>query len=262
VASQYHLERCNQEVEPSVSTEQTDTTQTDTTQTDTTHEAVVQEIAATLNEPNIDLLRTVVSVIGAERAQEFLQRTLAIEAEGGLMLTSEARRRTPGGVFFYTVRKNIPTAERKQIWPKPYRGGTSQPAAPPAPPLTWDQARKVAIKMLSATKGKAIVKVTLIGRPKQVGKAQSCVVCVMEDRGAPASMPKGLPTPPTNAKQTVTVFIGEKQWRKVEASLKENKEDELIIDGWPYFDPNKQMTIVLAQGVTSKLIQRGRREDA
>lgn len=235
-----------------------------TEQTATSNEAVVQQIAATLNEPNTDLLRTVVDVIGAERAQEFLQKTLAIEAEGGLMLASENRRRTPGGVFFYTVRKNIPTAERKQIWPKPgaMNRGTpgGEPATPPAPPLTWEQAQKVAIKMLSATKGKATVKITLIGRPKQVGKAQSCVVCVMEDRGAPASMPKGLPTPPANTKQTVTVFIGEKQWRKVEASLKENKEDELIIDGWPYFDPNKQMTMVLAQGVTTKLIQRGRRE--
>jgi hypothetical protein len=235
-----------------------------TEQSETTHEAVVQEIAATLNEPNIDLLRTVVEVIGVERAQEFFQRTLTIEAEGGLMLASEKRRRTPGGVFFYTVRKNIPTAERKRIWPKPGGGGGQggQPGAPPPPPLTWEQARKVAIKMLSATKGTAIVKITLIGRPKQVGKAQSCVVCVMEDRGAPAALPKGLPTPPANAKQTITVFISEKQWRKVEASLKENKEDELIIDGWPYFDPNRQTTMMLAQGVTTKLIQRGRREAA
>lgn len=235
-----------------------------TEQTETSNEAMVEQIAATLNEPNIDLLRTVVEVIGVERAQTFLQKTLDIEAEGGLMLAGENRRRTPGGVFFYTVRKNIPTAERKQIWPQ--TGGRQhlqrgQPATPPPRPLTWEQAQKVAIKLQSVTKGKTTVKVTLIGRPKQVGKAQSCIVCVMEDRGAPASMPKGLPTPPINAKQTVTVFIGEKQWRKVEASLKENKEDELIIDGWPYFDPAKQMTLVLAQGVTTKLIQRGRREE-
>jgi hypothetical protein len=93
-----------------------------------------------------------------------------------------------------------------------------------------------------------------------VGRAQNCIVCIMEDRGAPSSMPKGLPTPPENAKQSVAVFIGEKHWRKVEPSLKEHAEDELIIEGWPYFDPTKQMTVVLAQGVTTKLIQRGQRE--
>jgi hypothetical protein len=236
-------------------------------------EAVVQQIAEVLSEPNVDLLRKVVRVIGAERAQAFLQTTLELEADGGLTVRDESRRRTAGGVFFYTVRKNISVRERKLIWP--WSGEKKAPAAPkaktqgnppeapPSPPpaiLTWGQARAIGIKLLAATKGKTTVKLTVIGRPKQVGKAQSCIVCVMEDRGAPASIPKGMPTPPANAKQTVAVFIAEKHWRKVEASLKENQEDELIIDGWPYFDPAKQMTVLLAQGVTTKLIQRGQRE--
>jgi hypothetical protein len=78
---------------------------------------------------------------------------------------------------------------------------------------------------------------------------------------ATPSMPKGLPVPPANVQQTVAVFIAEKHWRKVEVSLKENPEDDLIVDGWPYFDPAKQMTVLLAQGVTTKLLQRGKRSE-
>jgi hypothetical protein len=244
-----------------------------TAQNDLDPEALTKQIAETLSEPNIGLVRRVIRVIGPARAQAFLQTTLSIEADGGLMVPDESRRRTPGGVFFHTVRHSIPVRERKQIWrwvgaktpasqpkSKPQDAQSVAPLALPPPPLTWEQARAIAIKLLAATKGKATMKLTLIGRPKQVGKAQNCVFCVMEDRGAPTSMPKGVPAPPANARQTVTVFMSEKHWRRVEASLKENSEDDLIVDGWPYFDPAKQMTVLLAQGVTTKLLQRGKRE--
>lgn len=219
------------------------------------NEAVVQELTAILQEPNVDLVRKVVAVIGVERAQEHLQTTLAIEAGGGLMLPDQSRRRTAGGVFFYTVRKNVSARERNQIWPWPGKQNEEPP------PLTWKQARGITIKLAAETKGKATVKLTVVGRPKKVGKAQNCIVCVMEDRGIPGSMPKGLPTPPENDKQTVSVFIAAKQWRKVEDSLREHPTDELIVEGWPYFDPARQITILLAQGVTTKLLQRGARSD-
>jgi hypothetical protein len=240
-------------------------------QKEMTSEAVVEQIAATLSESNIGLVRKVVHVIGGERAQAFLQTALEIEARGGLTVRDESRRRTPGGVFFYTVRNNVTVRERKRIWPwagdkklttQPKSRTNGKATSPPSlpEPLNWEQAYRIALKLLAAPKGKAGVKLTLIGRPKQVGKAQSCIVCLMEDRGAPASLPKGLPTPPDGARQTVTVFITEKQWLKVEASLKSNAEDELIIEGWPYFDQTKQMPVLLAQGVTTKLLQRGKRE--
>ncbi len=80
--------------------------------------ALIKDIAETLQEGNITLIKQVVDVIGPERAQEFLQKTLEIEATGGLMTTDSSRRRTPGGVFFYTVRRSIPKEEQRRIWPQ------------------------------------------------------------------------------------------------------------------------------------------------
>jgi hypothetical protein len=242
-----------------------------TKQKDRADEALVEQIAEALREPNVDLVRKVVHVIGAERTQTFLQTTLEIEANGGLPVRDESRRRTPGGVFFHTVRNSVTVRERKRIWPwagdkkptaQPKSHANSNGASPPPPPeqLTWEQAYRIALKLLAAPKGRAILKLTIIGRPKQVAKVQSCILCVMEDHGAPASLPKGLPTPPESSRQTVAVFIAEKQWRKVEATLKENTADELIIEGWSYFDQAKQIPVLLAQGVTTKLLQRGQRE--
>jgi phosphorylated adapter RNA export protein len=79
--------------------------------------ALIKHIAETLQEGNVLLIKQVVEVIGPERTQEFLQKTLEIEAAGGLMTTDSKRRRTPGGVFFYTVRGGIPKEEQRRIWP-------------------------------------------------------------------------------------------------------------------------------------------------
>ena len=80
--------------------------------------ALIKHIAETLQEGNIPLIKKVIDVIGPERTQEFLQKTLEMEAAGGLMTTDSSRRRTPGGVFFYTVRTSLPKEERKRIWPQ------------------------------------------------------------------------------------------------------------------------------------------------
>jgi phosphorylated adapter RNA export protein len=80
--------------------------------------ALIKHIAETLQEGNMALIKQIVHVVGAERTQEFLQKTLELEAAGGLMLTDSSRRRTPGGVFFYTVRRGIPKAEQRRIWPQ------------------------------------------------------------------------------------------------------------------------------------------------
>jgi phosphorylated adapter RNA export protein len=101
----------------------------------TPDKALIKHIAATLQEGNIPLIKQVVDVIGAERAQEFLQKTLEIEAAGGLMTTDSSQRRTAGGVFFYTVRRSLPKEEKRRIWPqvrkKKQGKGTEDNTTPP-----------------------------------------------------------------------------------------------------------------------------------
>lgn len=84
----------------------------------TPEEELTKHIADTLQERNHSLIKKIVYVIGPERAQEFLQKALEIEAAGGQKTTDSSRRRSPGGVFFYMVRTSLPQEERKRIWTK------------------------------------------------------------------------------------------------------------------------------------------------
>ena len=55
-------------------------------------ETLADHIAAALNEPNVVLVRKVIAVLGPARAQAFLQKTLEIEAQGGLTVNDRSRR--------------------------------------------------------------------------------------------------------------------------------------------------------------------------
>jgi hypothetical protein len=102
------------------------------------------------------------------------------------------------------------------------------------------------------------VKMTVIGRPRKVVAAQGCVITVFQSGDVPPDLPKGLPRP-TAAQTPYAVFIADKQWRRVEASLQEHEEDELIIEGYPVYEPRLQGMAVLAQRVTTKLMEQARK---
>src|SRR4030095_4578907 len=82
-------------------------------------EALVTGIAEPVNEPNLHAGRNVIAVLGAERTQALFEKTLEIEAAGGLTVNDRSRRRTPGGVFFKTVKEGTTGAERRRIFPPP-----------------------------------------------------------------------------------------------------------------------------------------------
>ena len=101
------------------------------------------------------------------------------------------------------------------------------------------------------------MKLTLIGRPgKLIDKGQVMLTTMKSTK--PPSLPKGLPKPPEQA-TTYIVFIAAKQWRRVAESIKD-PEDALIVEGYPFFDERLKTIAVLAQSVTTKLLQRAKRE--
>lgn len=102
------------------------------------------------------------------------------------------------------------------------------------------------------------MKTTIIGRPKQIKKLDTCTLVVLGQK-APPAMPKGLPPVPDTSKAAIAVFVANKQWEKVEAALKEDPTDEAIIEGYPVNDPKNQLTGVWAQSCTSKNLQRAKR---
>jgi hypothetical protein len=158
-------------------------------------QALAWEILEILSEPNTWLVQRVVAEIGVERARHFLAGTLAVEAEGGLLVERGTRRRTPGGVFLYLVRNGVSPAERKRLWPRQKGKKRSHKEQATIEPLAW-AAREPLVAQALTTPGRASkVKVTVIGRPQKVVDAQSCVITVFQSQELPASLPKGLPPP-------------------------------------------------------------------
>jgi hypothetical protein len=215
---------------------------------------LVQELATTLQEENVELLEKVVSVIGVEQAQALLQKTLETEAAGGLLITNKSRRRTPGGVFFFLARTSFPKQLVRQIWPPPPKN--AQAAADRAP--TWEEAKQLIAQALKNRGEAKTVKLTLVGRPGKVIEQEGCVVVSMKGK-EPPSLPKGLPTLPENSTITWAVFIAKKQWNRVKESVQKNAEDQLIIEGWPAVDPKRGIAVVMATNCKSVLMERAQR---
>lgn len=235
--------------------------------------ARIRVIATELKEPNIWLLRSVAGVLGMEAVEQIFQRTLEIEAAGGMMTKQGDRRRTSGGVFFLLARDQMTSRQRRMVFglpPSPLntkkkkesKAPQAAPPAPSTPQLTLEQAvalLKAAMSVAPEKRGIAVMKTTIIGRPKQVKKLDTCTLVVLGQK-APPTLPKGLPPVPDTSKATIAVFVAHKQWEKVEAALKSDPDDEAIIEGYPVNDPKNQLTGVWAQSCTSKGIQRAKRE--
>lgn len=77
-------------------------------------EKVVDEIAHRLQEPKVELIERIVSVIGAKKAIELLGETATLEEGGGVYTMDGSRRRTPGGVYLNLL-KNTPSISKAQV---------------------------------------------------------------------------------------------------------------------------------------------------
>lgn len=211
-------------------------------------ETLGRTIVETLNESNEALVQQVIAVIGVERTQTFFQRTQAVEAAGGLLTASEKRRRTPGGVFFHLVRKGVSKAERKRIFPK--ESDETRPPEPPAP-IRWEEMQALLAPLLPKRKAglATSIQMRLMGRPKRVARARTCIVCEMEG-DPPPPLSKAFPPIPADHKPLIGVFISFHHWERVVDKLLDFPENELIIDGWPYINAERNFFGLFAQTVT------------
>ena len=217
---------------------------------------IAADIARQLDETNpvaLEQIERIVQRLGVDAAHNFLREALECEAKGGLMVRDGSRRRTLGGVFLHLVRQQVSRKDMWIIWPHL----APKPAPPPPPPLTWEE-RLELIPQLLPEKGEATtVKITLIGRPGRIVEKGDVVLTSMQSTKTP-SLPKGLPTPPSDP-TTYVVFIARKQWQKVAQSIQDPK-DILIVEGYPVFDKRLGAMSVFAMNVTTKLLQAAKRE--
>jgi len=222
-------------------------------------------------------IKAILIACGIEQSLAWLVEAQEIESHGGLMVENGLRRRTPGGVFFWVARSQMPEDLRNQIF-VPYGeqrkrrkeakaqereiNGDSQ-AKPPPPPQTAHPAQPVSLQSIAQLlerSGEATsVKITLMGRPGRLEHRGDLVVTTMTSASKPPSLPKGLPPLPETP-TTYVVYIAAKQWRKVEEALT-NAEDSLIIEGHCVFDPHLGQIAVYTSSVISKLQQRAKWED-
>jgi hypothetical protein len=221
---------------------------------DERHAAIADQLGETEAEPRRQIRRAV-RALGEERAQALLAEALAIEAGGGELLPDGSRRRTPGGVYFRLVRAQFSPAEARAIF---WGGGRPQPTGLTlaVPAFTWDDYGALAPTLAKGAGEATTVKITVIGRPKQVQARGEVVLVPLVSEQVP-TLPKGLPTPAAGT--AYAVLIARKQWQKV-AGVADDPEDKLIIEGYPTLDSRFPGITVLATSVTTRNLQMAKRE--
>lgn len=227
---------------------------------------VAAEIADALGEKQHGprrLVREVVDRCGISFAREVLADTEEVMRLGG-MLTAEADRlRTKGGVFFYLARGRMSDEVRHAIFPPRtarVKRKSEAPAAPPETDFNWAE-RIPIVRALLKEQGEArTVKITLIGRPGKVEVRKETVILTMSHSAGVPTFPRGVPLPPSTP-TVYTVYVAAKQWKKVDAALKESTEDLLILEGMCAFDPDLQAVAVYTIKATTKFLEAAKRQD-
>ena len=218
---------------------------------------LVRELAAQLGEQDEQPLQQIdkaLTILGEVPVRAITAEALAIEAAGGETVMSGKRRRTPGGIFFRLVRERATGSQRRAIFPA--APGATPPQAV-AQPFTWATFGTLLPTLMTDAGEVTTVKITVIGRPKQILPSGDVMIVTMRSE-RPPSLPKGLPTP-TNPTD-YAVLIARKQWQKVEAAI-QRPEDKLIIEGYPTHDPRFNGITVLATQVTTRDQQAAKREE-
>jgi hypothetical protein len=93
-----------------------------------------------------------------------------------------------------------------------------------------------------------------MGVPKAVVDRDRHFVMSLEYRGAP-SLPRGLPSPPPGV-VVYTVFITAKQWRPVAEALAADPADQMVVEGFVYYDEALETLALLAQSATTLKTQK------
>jgi hypothetical protein len=145
----------------------------------------------------------------------------------------------------------------------PSEAAAKAPAAPVRrdqvePPMTWEEAKALIGQVIKTPAEARTVKLTLVGRPQKVIAQQECVVVSLKGK-EPPSLPKGLPPVPEGSAITWAVFIVNKPWNQVKASLEANPDDQIIIEGYPLVGKNG-VAAVMATNCKSVLLERAQRE--
>lgn len=209
-------------------------------------EEVIQTIARQLGETEpapLYVIRQAVERLGPERCLAMTRKALAIQARGGLWTDDRSRRRTTGGVFFKLIR-SLPRSEWRPIMTPP-----------------WEEHPWMARQALRLTaRGELrVVKIVVVGRPGKPIEMGSSVLVSLTMNRLPRDLPRDLPRPPDMATHFL-VYVIRRHWQQVEAALREDPEDVMVAQGYPFPDPERRAIVVLALHTTTRKLQARQRE--
>jgi len=227
-------------------------------------DALVKELAVLLSETKrapIKQIKKIIQYCGTDFARQVYKDTLQVEANGGMRLVKEERRRTIGGVFFFLAREKLSEEQRQVIFP-PFKNYQKANSRTPLgiPLLNWKE-RIAIVETLKNDQGEMkSMKVTLSGRPGSIEKRGEVVVTTMTDIPLPQNIPRIIPRPP-NASTLYTVYIWTKQWEKIEESMAD-PADIMLLDGVCAFDPETNSLAIFAANVYSELLNAKAKEAA
>lgn len=216
-------------------------------------ERVTTELASALNETAalpIQEIRDLVTRYGRSFTDQILTETIQVQKQGGLSITSGRRQRTIGGVFFYLAYQKVPRPPQPQSFSNQH----------PAP--SWETSLNTSRNLITARQtGEGNVKATVIGRPLKVERVDnSDAMTAIIEYTIKASLPKGLPPPPTTRTQYI-VYMTSKQWRKNEKAM-QHPQDLLIVEGYGVYSPELNGMVIYALSVTTRLTQQKIRQAA
>jgi hypothetical protein len=152
------------------------------------------------------------------------------------------------------------TEEQKELifW-KPLRETKQRGKRRAAPTFPWAKRLKMLGALLKQPGPGTSVRATLIGRPTRIKQRNKYVEFEMVQSIAAGSYPRGVPQPP-EAPVTYTVYVGAKQWRRVDDVIKDDRKDKLIVEGKCAFDPALEGVAVFATFVSTVALEQAKRE--
>ena len=132
---------------------------------------VAHEIAHKLGECRygiIKQIRRIVALCGADFAREMYAATAKIEANDGMILPDNSRRRTQGGVFFQLVHAKLDKTQSNQV--------AYGIATVGVPLLSWTNRIAIVQALQSEPEVIESMKISLRGRPGRIEKRPEVIV--------------------------------------------------------------------------------------
>jgi hypothetical protein len=224
-----------------------------------------EQFALQLGESTPDPVKQITMLmhhLGIDMIRQKVEETLQIEQQGGIMTQDGTRRRTPGGVFFFIVKRDMDPELRLQVFPN-FGQGRKKGAT-----IEWENRMEILEPLMSEERGKANqIRVHLQGRPGKVEVIEDSVVMIFEhfneaspedeDKAGLPQMPRGVPAPPVEPTRYI-VYMGINQWERVHKHL-EHPKDQLMIEGVMFYDHATESIAVFSLGVTTRELERRQR---